>query len=277
MIVPRRARDVARKSPLLRSAVVAARHRGLRVEDVFIASFPRSGNTLLRFLLSDIATNVDPDFELVDRVIPNVGSHRAAPAFMGSGRLIKTHEPHRRQYRRGVYLVRDVRDVLVSWYRVMQYNPDDLGSFDKSVRSFVTRKATPYGSWAGHVRSWLDGRRKGLPILVYRFEDLRANPAGALHEITHFIGLPASQGQIDRAIARNTPERMRELEEASTDYLTRTHGHRSRGVRSGAVGGWRDLLGANHLSLLEPALGLNAELGYGDHEALRFDSERRSH
>jgi hypothetical protein len=247
---------------LLRAAVVNVRHRGLRRDDVFIASFPRSGNTLLRFLLADLATGVAPTFQSVDALIPNVGFHRAAPDLILGARLIKTHEPYRSEYRHGVYLVRDVRDVLVSWYRVMQWNPDDLEALDAFVRSFVTMQATPYGSWENHVRSWLEVERPKESILVYPFEKLRASPASALEEIARFIGLRPSGEQIAAAVARNTPERMRQLEEASVGYLTRSHGRRSAGVRSGLVGGWRELLNPDHIRVLEPALRLNAELGY---------------
>lgn len=264
MLIPRYARDVARRSSLLRSAVVAARHRGLRADDIFIASFPRSGNTLLRFLLADLATGAEPDFESVDALIPNVGFHQSAPTLIGQGRLIKTHEPWRRQYRRGVYLVRDARDVLISWYRVMQRDPDDLRSLNESVQAFITDRATPYGCWEEHVRSWRAAVNRGVPVLVYRFEDLRADPVNALRAITSFIDLQTGDDQIAMAVARNTPERMRRLEEAGLDYLTRSHGHRSRGVRSGTVGGWRELLNDDHLHILEPALRLNAELGYRD-------------
>ena len=51
-----RVKGVLRRSPALRSAVVYEHHRGLRAEDIFIASYPRSGNTWIRFVLADLAT-----------------------------------------------------------------------------------------------------------------------------------------------------------------------------------------------------------------------------
>src|SRR5581483_2273754 len=165
-------RDALRRSRVLRSAVVAARHRGLRRDDIYIASYPRSGNTWIRFLLADLITGEQADFESIDTLIPSVGNHRTAIGISTGRRLIKTHEPHRAAYVTGIYLVRDVRDVLISWYRVTRTDPDDVSDLDAFVADFLTDRASPYGAWTDHVRSWQHARDHGLPIAVYRFEDL---------------------------------------------------------------------------------------------------------
>ena len=257
-----RARDALRRSKTLRAAVVASRHRGLREDDLFIASYPRSGNTWIRFLLADLSTGEQASFESIDKLIPNVGGHRDAPGIAGGRRLIKTHEAWRPEYRHGVYLVRDVRDALISWYRVTRPDPDDLSDLDQFVAEFVTGRASPYGRWTDHVRSWQAARDRGVNIIVYRFEDQKASPAKALKEIAGFFKIDASDEQIDAALARNTPEEMRRLEQEGTEYLRRAVGHRSQGVRRGKVGGWRELLTEQHMRVLAPVLELNAELGY---------------
>jgi sulfotransferase family protein len=256
-------RDALRRSRMLRAAVVAARHRGLAADDVFVASYPRSGNTLVRFLLAHLATGEAPDFESVDRLIPNVGDHAGAPGLAAGGRLVKTHEPYRREYRRAVYLVRDVRDVLVSWYRVLRQDPDDTADLDGFVRVFMTDRASPYGRWTDHVRSWHDARGRGAAILIRRFEDVRADPAAALREIAAHARIPVDDAAVAAAVAHNTPEEMVRLEQASLPYLTRTFGRRSLGVRSGSAGNWTELLTEEHLKVLEPALILNRQIGYG--------------
>jgi hypothetical protein len=257
-----RVRDALRRNRALRAAVVARRHRGLRRDDLFLASYPRSGNTWIRFLLADLVTGKQASFQSVDEMLPNVGAHEGAPGLAGGRRLIKTHEAWRPEYHHGVYLIRDVRDVLISWYRVTRPDPDDLSDLDAFVSDFTTHRASPYGCWSDHVRSWQRASERGLPITVYRFEDLKADPARALRDVAAALEIPATDEQVEGALARNTPEEMRRLEQEGTDYLKRAVGHRSMGVRRGKVGGWRELLGEQHLRALEPLLAFNRELGY---------------
>jgi hypothetical protein len=252
----------AAKTSWLRDALNVARHRGLRHDDVFIASYPRSGNTLLRFLLADVATGSQADFESIDRLIPAVGHHGNAPALASGHRLIKTHEPHRRDYKKAVYLVRDVRGVLNSWWATIGPEPgDDLDTF---VSKFASGRGFSIGSWEDHVRSWQRAHQQSpSSVRIYRFEDLRSQPATLLGEIAEFVGIPASQEQIEAAVARNDLEAMKRLEEASTDYLRRV-GYRTQGVRSGHAQGWRELLSGEHMATLAPTLDVNRELGYAD-------------
>jgi hypothetical protein len=262
-VVPLRIRAVLRRSVLLRRAAVWARHRGLKESDFFMASFPRSGNTWVRFVLADLATDGPVDYEGVDRVSPSVGFHGGALEIAPGVRLIKTHEAWRPQYRRGVYLIRDVRDVLISWYRVTRADPNDLRDLNEFVRDFVAGRASPYGGWPEHVRSWLAAAERES-IMVHRFEELRSNPAPTVLEIATAAGLDVSAADVEAALERNSSERMHQLEARNEEYLRTAFGYQSRGVRGGTVGGWRELLTPSHVEALEPVLRLNRELGYGD-------------
>jgi hypothetical protein len=257
------ARDRLRNSAPIRRAVIARRHAGLVPGDFFVASYPRSGNTWLRFVIADLATGHAVDFEEVERVVPNVGTHRGAPMLAGDGRLIKTHEPHRPEYRRGVYLVRDFRDVLISWYRVTRDDPDDTTRLDEFVAAFVTATGSPYGAWHEHVRSWLAAERANPSrIAVHRFEELRADPVAKIGELARSLGLDGSPERVEQALARNTAADMRRLEESNEEFLRRSFGRMSTGVRDGSSGKWRELLSEEHLRTLEPAARVARELGY---------------
>jgi estrone sulfotransferase len=242
--------------------VIANRHRGLRPDDLFIASYPRSGNTWIRFVLADLATGSQASFESIDRMFPGVGMHRDAPALAGGHRLIKTHEAHRREYVHAVYVIRDVRDVLISWYRVLRNDPENLEGLDAFVGEFVSGTATPYGSWSDHVKSWQRARDGGLPITIQRFEDLQSRPQEVVSEIAKVLEIPAEPERVRTALERNNPEAMRRLETEGAEYLRRAVGQRSKGVRQGKVGGWRELLTDEHMRMLAPELEFNAELGY---------------
>jgi hypothetical protein len=57
-----------------------------------LASYPRSGNTWLRFVLADVLAE-SSSFDNIQGLIPEIGIHGGARSLLpNGGRLIKTHE-----------------------------------------------------------------------------------------------------------------------------------------------------------------------------------------
>ena len=103
----------------------------------------------------------EADFDNDSTVIAEVGSHRAAPGVLpGGGRLIKSHEPYsgpqKRVYRKAIYLIRDGRDVAVSYYYTLIRRGLYEGDFGPFLRLFLAGGVDGYGPWHEHVESWLD-------------------------------------------------------------------------------------------------------------------------
>jgi len=251
------------KSPV-RRPVIWLRHRGLHANDVLLASYPRSGNTWLRFVLGEVLTGKAIDFDNVDDVIPEMKWHRRGEAvFAGGGRLIKTHEPWRKEYRQAMYIVRDVRDVALSQFaRSEQLGIADTG-MDAFLTSFLPGTFHGYGTWGSHVRSWLDSPlAKEGKLLVIRFEDLRRNPEESLTRMVRFLGSPAGAAQIRTALANNSVDQMRNKEVRSQTLIQSTT-EVGRFVRKGAVQGWRNVLTPAQLQLFEQHVGKElAQMGY---------------
>jgi len=106
-------RRMYRASPLRQLIKIEWDHRGIGPKDVFLASYPCSGSSWMRFLLLELLAG-DASFAAINVAVPYVGRHRVAPSIVpDGGRLIKTHEPHLARYRRAVHLVRDPRDVAL--------------------------------------------------------------------------------------------------------------------------------------------------------------------
>lgn len=241
----------------LRVPLIWLRNRGLDANDVFVASYPRGGSTWTRFVLYEILAGQPSSFDNVNHGIPEIGIHwKATPLLPGEGRLIKTHEPYRKEYRRAVYLVRDMRDVIFSQYS----REKELGilydDFDGYLVKFLQGKISGFGPWQGHIQSWLESplARTG-DLLVLRFEDLKKNMESAVARMLDFFGVAAEPGAIRAAIANNTLERMREKEEQSKTLHQARSGEEGRFVRKGAVGGWRERLTDDHLRLIDMYAG----------------------
>lgn len=249
------------------------RHRGLDPADVFLASYPRSGQHWIRFQLFEILTNQSADFDTLDNTIPKVGEHGTAPSILPSGgRLIQTHQPWRKEYKQAILLVRDVRDVVLSdyaWDESLNLTKHyDITTFDDYLLPWLKGRVQTMGNWQDHTHSWLDSPlAKNGNLLLLRFEDIRRNTEDALVRIVEFLGLPADLDVIRNAVANNTVERMRAKEDASKKYDPRRLGRRSgeehRFIRKGSVGGWRDRLTEAQVQLIEQYAGSAlARLGY---------------
>jgi sulfotransferase family protein len=254
-------------------------HLGLKPQDVFQASYPRSGSTWLRFILFEILRGEEAGFGKIDRCMPEIDAHRGVPPILPEcGRLIKTHEKYRKDYTKAILLVRDIRDVLISCYlRGVELDVVQLvskGDFDSFLLSFLEGRALQMGSWQEHTRTWLEAplARNGR-LMVVRYEDLRQNSEQVLSQLLHFLGVTPDLGIIRKAIENNSLQQMRAKEDKA-----RKAGERSvvlesrestqedgRFVRKGTVGGWRGKLTDAQLTIIGQYAGdVLATLGY-DH------------
>lgn len=229
------------------------RHRGLTQHDVFLGSYPRSGSTWLRFMLLEILTGCSSNFNNVNLLLPSIGEHASAvPLLPQGGRLLKTHEAYRREYKKAVYLVRDARDVALSEYAY----ETGLGRFDKDfgsfLRVFLEGKVNGYGSWQHHVNSWLDADSAGdVELLAVRYEELRGNTEEILTNLFQFIGVEVDSQVIRKAVGNNSLARMKDKEDTSPQMPDGMN----RFVRSGSVGGWKGKLTADQLERIETLAG----------------------
>ncbi|OLE97735.1 MAG: hypothetical protein AUG75_04695 [Cyanobacteria bacterium 13_1_20CM_4_61_6] len=247
MSILRQVRYSAAKSGL-RVPIIWMRHRGLNRNDVLVASYPRSGSTWLRFMLFEILTEKDAEFDDVNRHIPDVGGQRDAVALLpNQGRLIRTEEAFRPDYRRAIYIVRDGRDVALSEYAYQKAQGWIDCSFDNYLKMFVNGNASPYGSWEEHARSWIESplnARGDLMLVSYR--ELKQKCEPTLTRIAEFLKVRVPAQVIQNAIQNNNLQNMRKKEDRAPqigyDPRTKSIAEEKRFVRSGAVGGWRERL-----------------------------------
>jgi hypothetical protein len=252
--------------------------RGLTVfpDDVFLVSYPRSGNTWARFLLGNLLNSNSPvTFSNIEARIPEIYFNpdrflRQLPR----PRLLKSHECFQPHYPSVIYIVRDPRDVTVSFYHhnVKARNiPDDypLASF---VPRFIAGEFdAKFGSWRDNVLSWTMLRKDDQRFLMLRYEDMKRDPAHALGSVVDFLDrrsfrtLDSSDAAVQRTIELSSPERMRALEqkEAKDWVLTKETRSDKPFVRSATAGGWKSQLAPESVAAIESAWGdLMQQLGY---------------
>jgi hypothetical protein len=192
--------------------------RGLRVypDDTFLVSYPKSGNTWVRFLVANLVHSTRP-ITLVeaDHLIPAVdGKSRRFFQQLPRPRIIKSHYPFDSRYKRVIYVVRDPKDVAVSQYhyQIKRKVLDEGHPVDEFVSRFVAGEVCPYGSWGENVGSWLAARRRSADFLLVRYEDMLANPVSEATRIVGFLGIDSDPALLEQAIERSSAPRMRNLE-----------------------------------------------------------------
>lgn len=250
---------------------------------VWLASYPKSGNTWMRVLLANLLANGDrpqninalPEEEhLISRwrfadetlIEPDLLSQKEmaslrraqadyVAATVTKAFVCKTHERFGeevlgRSARCAIYLVRDPRDTAISMSHHMGVSLDETITrmTDPAAHTGTHLQIrTRIGDWAGHVGAWTD--QDVLPVLTVRYEDLRTDTAASLSRVVAFLGGEATEAQIQRAVGYSGLEELQRQEEAR-GFRERL-AHQKRFFRSGLVGEWRDVLTESQLSVLE--------------------------
>jgi hypothetical protein len=245
--------------------------RGLLIlpDDIFLVSFPKSGNTWTRFLLANLRFPDQPiTFANIDKLVPDpTSASKKEFDQMPRPRIIKSHECFDPRYPRVVYIVRDPRDVVVSQYhyhRKLRKIEDD-STIETFVTRFLAGETCPHGSWGQNVSTWLAASEGSPRFLLLRYEGLVAETTRELAKVVAFLHLRSSPDQITQAVERSSADHMRKLEKAQTDKNGLTKGSRKdlSFVRAAVPGGWRAELPAPMVARLEAAWGpLMQRLGY---------------
>ena len=238
-------------------------------DDVWIVSYPKSGNTWTRFLIANLTANSEAvDWSNIERLVPDIYLGRdALYNSLPRPRYFKSHEAYRPEYRRVVFIVRDPRDVAVSYYhfvRKAKLLPDGAIMND-FINAFIEGRIDPYGNWGENVGSWLGARRHTDNFLVVRYEDLLNNAEAELTRIALMLGIPTDNQEVSRAVEESCADRMRELEQSQRSQHKFLKNSRADVpfVRAAKSGQWQSDLSPDAVRKIETAWGpIMRELGY---------------
>lgn len=238
-------------------------------DDVFLVSYPKSGNTWSRFLVANLMhPNKTVDFSNIHKLVPDpFGSTKRIFKNVPRPRVIKSHECFDPRYPRAIYIVRDPRDVAVSQYHFHRKCKliEDRCPMENYVPRFLRGEVCRHGSWGENVGSWLVTRRNDPRFLLLRYEDMVANTTAALGKIAAFLGIAATPESIAQAVERSSADRMRKLEKAQSHLSTLTKDGRQDlpFVRAARSGGWKAELSPELVRQIKTAWGsIMQMLGY---------------
>lgn len=176
-------------------------------QDIFIAGYPKSGNTWMQSLISGLLYGIDTQYlpdRLAQEIVPDVHARSYYTRF-GSINFFKSHHLPQPTYKRVIYLVRDGRDAMVSYYA---YNKK-LGLELTLAEMVKEGKGLFPGKWHEHVNAWMNNPYQA-DMMIVKYEDLYLDAAKELKRICEFATLDRNDELIQRVIQGNTLDLMRE-------------------------------------------------------------------
>lgn len=154
----------------------------------YLASYPRSGNTMLRYILQDVfGTQTYSKYAEGNKkssLAENEEEWREArPRCVAATEhyFVKTHD-HPEGDQPAIVIVRDPRAVIVSYWHY--FNKIEL---DNVSLEAVANGLCHYGEWAAFYAAWQPQNRANT--LLLRYEDLLVDPDRCIDKIAGFTSL----------------------------------------------------------------------------------------
>ncbi|MDY0365398.1 MAG: sulfotransferase domain-containing protein [Arcobacteraceae bacterium] len=232
-------------------------------EDLYVIGFPKSGNTWLARLLSDI-TNSNIDVKMENDLI---NSSENSEEKTGKYLIHKIHianDLERVLKSKKVYIVRDVRASMVSGffhghrlfqdknvndnillnilfhYEILKLNKKWQGSFLARIQHipfliieklFKINRQT-VGNWSEHVEFWT----KQQDIVVVRYEDLLENTFIELKRILDELDIVYKSEELNQVVEKQS------FSTKKKEFLKKGDTKNAEFLRSGTKESWRELL-----------------------------------
>ncbi len=250
-------------------------------EFIWVASFPKSGSTWMRYILAHLLFAVDEDKSLVREMVPNIHDwegrlkydwHGAYPA---KTHLAQHNLPTRMKTRSAIYVIRNPLDMIDSSIAYM--NPQSGEAQQAIIDEFCqTGSIEPwcntlgYESWENNINSWT-AESRDHPLLILQYEDLLAEPREYIRRVARFVDANVDDDKVERIYEATTFSSMkaredREIGEGKKGVFTDERLFDKKDfsfMRSGKSGGYRDRFNQRQIDQLISRFGPTMEsLGY---------------
>jgi len=237
---------------------------------VHLVSYPRSGNTWVRFLIANIQhPEIDIGYKELDRLVPDMHQPHSwkGEKFNWSPVVFKSHEIFRDDYEKVIYLYRDGRDVALSCYYFYQgeWNHPEWRiapikmNFTQYLKKFVMDWNT-YGGWKEHVSFWVVRKIVNTDVLFIKYEDLIRDPYMGLIKMLKFLEIERTYEQVCVAVEKSAYSKLKARAPGDGQHPY------SSGTK-GTFGGWKKIFSMEQLRIFHDYAGsVMKRLGYIEEE-----------
>lgn len=258
---------------------------------IWLASYPKSGNTWMRVLLANLLAggaqpadinnlpepeNLNSRWRFADDLLVDSDLlHEAELAalrpvhcdFIAQGCatpfFCKTHDRFGGEQdqpilgtmvRKALYIVRDPRDVALSLSHHASLSIDAAIArmMDPTTRSSGSAQL-PYhvGDWADHVTGWT--QQRVVETMIVRYESMHEDTVAVLRAIVEFLDGAATDEEIRQAVEHSRFEEL-QRQESRKGFRESLPGQ-ERFFRAGRVGGWHEVLTDRQVRNMEQRFG----------------------
>jgi len=228
-------------------------------DDIFIASYPRSGSHFVRFIiLSAIHYTIHGAFPgnfSGMTGIPDIHGGNLELAAM-KPRIIKTHYPYDPRYRNVIHLVRDPRDLVVSYFFFTSTKkqlffenlprPPTLSEFSDL---FIRGQVWP-GDLCHHTASF-QAARNDTNYLLIQYERLIHHPREEITRLLEYLNIDMDEAAVSQLIDHTSFDNMSRLHDPLSAREGGTPERREQMLRKGTTGGHKDVLSQDILRSIE--------------------------
>ena len=171
---------------------------------------PKSGITWFQSLVAGAIYGLDPEQApdaLIQDLVPDVHYKTSFKRYR-TPTFFKSHHLPRPEYRRVVYLLRDGRDAMVSYWHHLRA----LGQANLEFAQLIGGEGLFPCKWHEHVEQWA-ANPFAARLLTIRYENLKRDAARELARFCDFVDEPRQPSELQRVAAQCSFEAMRRREQ----------------------------------------------------------------
>ncbi|MBT3670473.1 MAG: sulfotransferase domain-containing protein [Chloroflexi bacterium] len=238
-----------RKEIYFRMKTLISSGFGRKNNDYFLVSYPKSGNTWVRFILANLfkSDQESINFTNVGEYVPDIYKEMDIQTLRNDSsgfnnfslRLLKTHDNYSFIFKNTnvVYVARDGRDTLTSYYYYINARKETPVKLQD-----IIIQGTTYGLWSNHVLNWIKSRDHKKFFLL-KYEDMRTNALIETKKLLTFLDLKIEEESIKKSISLSTVTKMKIIEHEFGHPVEKRVGTGKNVpfVRKAQIGDWKNL------------------------------------
>ncbi|CAC5422225.1 unnamed protein product [Mytilus coruscus] len=182
--------------------------------------------------------SIDDRFPYLEHPTPGHDAIATVP----SPRLIKTHLPLKllpEEIRKSkvIYVARNPKDTVVSYYHFCKQLKIFNKSFNSFVKAFVSNRVG-YAPWWQHVLEFWK-IREDPNVLFMMYEDMYEDMEGSIRKISKFLDKELTNNDLHTLLSHCSPENMRNNKQVSYKRHLGEEDNEQSDIMKDGIGEWR--------------------------------------
>ena len=213
------------------------------IDDAFMISFPKAGRTWLRVMFAKLLEMGGGNPKKLELI-----------RYRHDGADVQKYKQKKQRWKdsRVILLIRDPRDVIVSFYFQITLREKKKWNYTKSISKFIRDDRFGIKNIVDFYNFWWENKKVPKDFLLVKYEHLKIDPQWELMAMCQFLNIWDEIRDLDlnKVIQYSSFDSMKEMDHGKKDHLLSNKGgfnisgtdpERFK-VRKGRVGGYVEYL-----------------------------------